>query len=39
MRDLRITSSVNWRKGRGIKKREVGRPKAKYTVSIAVLAR
>jgi hypothetical protein len=43
-RDLRMTSSVNWRKGRGMaegaaKRWEVGRPRAKSTVSIVVRTR
>lgn len=44
MRDLRITSRASWRKGRGMvdgvgKRGEVGRPKAKSTVSIVVRTR
>ena len=44
MRDLWTRSSVNWRKGRGTvdgtaKRWEVGRPRAKSTVSIVVRTR
>ena len=44
MRDLCTTFSVNWRKGRGtgvgvVERWEMGRPKAKSTVSIVVRTR